>query len=78
VARALEDGGEAHALGWQRRTAESIAAAPLGTRAFGQMGYAGGSLFVDPERRLVAVLLAHRTRREADMNGWRRRFHALA
>jgi CubicO group peptidase (beta-lactamase class C family) len=77
VASAIERGGEAHALGWQRRTAGSIAAAPLGVRSFGQMGYAGGSLFVDPDRRAIAVLLAHRTRREADMNGWRRRFHAL-
>ena len=79
VARALgePEAGAAHAVGWQRRTAESIAAAPLGPRSFGQMGYAGGSLFVDPDRRTIAVLLAHRTRREADVNGWRRRFHAL-
>jgi serine-type D-Ala-D-Ala carboxypeptidase len=77
VARALAEGGPGHALGWQRRAPDSIAAAPLGPRAFGQMGYAGGSLFVDPDRRLVAVLLAHRARPEADMNAWRRRFHAL-
>jgi len=77
VARALAHGGPGHALGWQRRTVDSIAAAPLGSCSFGQLGYAGGSLFVDPDRRLVAVLLAHRTRREADMNAWRRRFHAL-
>ncbi len=77
VARALAQGGPAHALGWQRRAPGSIAAAPLSPRAFGQMGYAGGSLFVDPDRRLVAVLLAHRSRPEADMNAWRRRFHAL-
>lgn len=77
VARALAQGGPAHALGWQRRAPDSIAAAPLGPRAFGQMGYAGGSLFVDPDRRLVAVLLAHRARPAADMNAWRRRFHSL-
>ena len=77
VARALAQGGPAHALGWQRRAPDSIAAAPLGPRAFGQMGYAGGSLFVAPDRRLVAVLLAHRARPEADMNAWRRRFHSL-
>ncbi len=77
VARALAEGGEAHALGWQRRTAGSITAAPLGLRAFGHMGYAGGSLFVDPDRRTIAVLLAHRARPAADMNDWRRRFHEL-
>ncbi len=77
VARALAFGGEAHALGWQRRTARSVAAAPLGRRAFGHLGYAGGSLFVDPDRGSIAVLLAHRARPEADMNEWRRRFHAL-
>jgi len=77
VARALASGGETHALGWQRRTAESVAAAPLGPRSFGQMGYAGGSLFVDADRGRIAVLLAHRARPEADMNEWRRRFHAL-
>jgi CubicO group peptidase (beta-lactamase class C family) len=77
VASALASGGEAHALGWQRRTAGSVAAAPLGPRSFGQMGYAGGSLFVDADRGRIAVLLAHRARPEADMNEWRCRFHAL-
>jgi CubicO group peptidase (beta-lactamase class C family) len=77
AARALAEGGEAHALGWQRRTARSITAAPLGVRSFGQLGYAGASLFVDPDRRAVAVLLAHRARPAADMNDWRRRFHEL-
>jgi serine-type D-Ala-D-Ala carboxypeptidase len=77
VARALAYGGPGHALGWQRRAHDSVAAARLSPRAFGQMGYAGGSLFVDLDRQLVAVLLAHRSRPEADMNAWRRRFHAL-
>ena len=75
VAAAL---GGPHPLGWRRRVVDESAGPRLGRRAFGHTGFAGGSLWIDPDARRIVVLLAHRTAASIDMNSWRRRFHAVA
>ncbi len=76
VARALSGGGP-FALGWWRRVRGSAGPA-LPASAFGHTGFAGGSLWLDPEAGRVLVLLASRTGAAVPMNRLRRRFHALA
>ncbi len=76
VSRALDGGGE-YALGWARRRVRGTAGPALSRRAFGLVGSTGGSLWIDPERQRVLVLLGHRTSWE-DLKPTRRRFHRLA
>jgi CubicO group peptidase (beta-lactamase class C family) len=71
-------GRSPYALGWFRRRVRGSAGSALGPRAFGLPGFPGGSLWVDPDTGLVAVLLAHRRRGAPGLNPWRRRFHSLA
>lgn len=66
------------ALGWWRRRVAGAAGPALGPRAFGHLGFAGGSWWIDPDRELIAVLLAHRTRVDVDLTKVRQRFHRLA
>ena len=48
-------------LGWQLRDdAEHASSQALGPRAFGHAGFTGGSLWCDPDRDLVVVLLTNR------------------
>ncbi|HKI04954.1 MAG TPA: serine hydrolase domain-containing protein [Thermoanaerobaculia bacterium] len=77
VAAALSGGGP-FALGWWRRTLRNSAGRALPPTAFGITGFAGNSLWIDPERRRVLVLLGSRVDPATDMNRWRRRFHTLA
>lgn len=70
--------GRPFLLGWWRRTLQGSAGPALPPGSFGHTGFAGGSLWIDPEERRVLVLLTHRTEPSSDMNAWRRRFHALA
>ncbi len=65
-------------LGWWRPTAARAATRGLSPRSFGHHGFTGGSVWIDPDRELIAVLLAHRTAVAIDLDPWRRRFHALA
>jgi CubicO group peptidase (beta-lactamase class C family) len=65
-------------LGWWSRTAAPGAAGRLGSEAYGHHGFTGGSLWIDPGADLVAVLLAHRSAVDVDLDPWRRRFHRLA
>jgi CubicO group peptidase (beta-lactamase class C family) len=77
VAAALAGGGPFN-LGWWRRTLRNSAGRALPPTAFGITGFAGNSLWIDPERRRVLVLLGSRVDPTTDMNRWRRRFHTLA
>ncbi len=73
--------GEDRGYGWQLASTPGSAGEPLGPRAFGHTGFTGASLFVDPARGRVAVLLANRLHpdaRPAAMLEVRRRFHAIA
>lgn len=77
VAAALGGGGR-FALGWWRRTLRGSAGRTLSRSSFGHTGFAGGSLWMDPQARRIFVLLAARADPLGDMNRWRRRFHGLA
>jgi CubicO group peptidase (beta-lactamase class C family) len=77
VAAALA-GGDRYTLGWWRRRVRGSAGPALSPRAFGMVGFTGGSCWMDPGPGLVAVLLAHRRSTSFDMLPWRRRFHRLA
>ncbi len=77
VAEALKGGGP-FALGWWRRTLHGSAGRALPPTAFGHTGFAGTSLWIDPERRRVFVLLGSRVDPTMDIDRWRRRFHDLA
>jgi CubicO group peptidase (beta-lactamase class C family) len=70
--------GRPFLLGWWRRTLQGSAGRALPPGSFGHTGFAGGSLWIDPEARRVLVLLTQRTDPASDMNRWRRRFHTLA
>ncbi len=77
VAEALGS-GERFALGWWWRRGHGQAGPALSARAFGMVGFTGGSCWSDPDRGLVAVLLTHRRSPTFDLAPWRRRFHRLA
>jgi len=71
-------GGRSFALGWWRRTLRGSAGRALSPSSFGHTGFAGNSLWSDPETGRIYVLLSSRTDPAGDVNRWRRRFHALA
>ena len=77
VDAALKGGGP-FALGWWRRRLRNSAGRALSPTAFGHTGFAGNSLWIDPERRRVFVLLGSRLDPAMDMNRWRRAFHTVA
>ncbi len=77
VERALAGGGP-YALGWARRRVRGPAGPALSPSAYGHAGFTGGSLWIDPERDRIHVLLAHRLKVEPGTEAWHRRFHALA
>lgn len=77
VAAALSGGGP-FALGWWRRRVRGSAGRALPPTAYGHTGFAGNSLWIDPDGRRVYVLLGSRVDPAMDMNRWRRRFHTLA
>jgi len=63
------------AQGWMRRRVRGAAGSALAPQAFGHTGFTGGSLWIDPGRGSIHVLLTHRLTHESDMNAVRRRFH---
>jgi CubicO group peptidase (beta-lactamase class C family) len=74
---------EARGLAWQgSRGAGSVVPGSLSDRAFGHTGFTGTSLWIDPERERIFVLLTNRVHPTADIgsnfNQVRRRFHARA
>lgn len=78
VARALAGPRGPLALGWARRSREGSSGLALSAHSFGHSGFSGGSLWIDPERERVLVLLAHRMSTAIDFNPHRRAFHRLA
>lgn len=74
---------EARSIAFQlAETKDSTASAALSKDSFGHLGFTGTSLWIDPEKKRIYVLLTNRTHaRElpfANINGARRRFHELA
>ncbi len=69
---------EARGLGWQGRRGAGSAIPAMSETSFGHTGFTGTSLWIDPERDLVAVLLTNRIHpevREVPFNEVRQRFH---
>ncbi|HET9525973.1 MAG TPA: serine hydrolase domain-containing protein [Pyrinomonadaceae bacterium] len=74
---------EARSLAWQlAETSESTAGLDLPRDSFGHNGFTGASLWIDPGRRRVFILLTNRTHARslpfANINAVRRRFNSLA
>ena len=72
------DLSEARGLAWQGRRGAGSAIAEMSPRAFGHTGFTGTSLWIDPDRALVSVLLTNRIHpevREIPFNEVRQRFH---
>jgi CubicO group peptidase (beta-lactamase class C family) len=72
---------EARGLAWQGRREAGSAVAAMSKRSFGHTGFTGTSVWLDPDRGLVCVLLTNRIHpevREIPFNEVRQRFHAVA
>jgi len=71
--------GGSHLLGWDAKTGSpSAAGRRLGPKTFGHLGFTGTSLWCDPERDLVVVLLTNRvhpSRANEKIKGFRPAFH---
>jgi len=73
---------QVRSIGWQLASTVGCSAGPaLSNEAFGHAGHTGTSVWIDPLKRAVAVLLANRNHpgfREVELHPVRRRFHSLA
>lgn len=65
-------------LGWRRPRADGGDGEALGPRCFGHTGFTGGSVWIDPAKGRIVVLLAHRAAVTAELDPWRRQLHELA
>ena len=65
-------------LGWRRASRRNSGGAALGPGSFGHVSFTGGSLWIDPGRRGILILLAHRANTGVELAPLRRRFHAAA
>ncbi|MEO6325358.1 MAG: serine hydrolase domain-containing protein [Thermoanaerobaculia bacterium] len=78
---ATEGLAEARGLGWELASSPESAAEALSPESFGHTGFTGSSIFVDPERKRVFVLLTNRLHpdaRSVDIKDFRSRFHRAA
>ncbi|MFI5209209.1 MAG: serine hydrolase domain-containing protein [Gemmatimonadales bacterium] len=62
--------GSSRALGWDTPSDGSSAGTRLSPQSFGHTGFTGTSLWIDPTRRLVIVLLSNRINPSRDNNRW--------
>lgn len=62
--------GSSRALGWDTPSQGSSAGRRLSRSAFGHTGFTGTSIWVDPERRLVVVLLSNRVHPTRENSRW--------
>ncbi|HXG66847.1 MAG TPA: serine hydrolase domain-containing protein [Blastocatellia bacterium] len=74
--------GDARSVGWMLAETLDCSAGPLlPPTAFGHTGFTGTSLWIDPEKRRVFILLTNRVHPQVgaiDLKPIRQRFHALA
>ncbi len=61
-----------------RQSADGSSGPDLEPAAFGHTGFTGGSLWIDPARQRIVLVLAHRLSSRLDMNPIRREIHRLA
>jgi len=59
--RQAEPSGTTRALGWDTPSEQSSSGRHFSGASIGHLGYAGTSLWIDPERKLAVVLLTNRT-----------------
>lgn len=74
---------ESRSLGFQlASTPESTAGTKMSPESFGHLGFTGTSLWVDPVKERIFILLTNRTHNHAlpfvNINSVRRKFHDLA
>jgi len=62
--------GSSRALGWDTPSPGSSAGSRLSPRSFGHTGYTGTSLWIDPDRELVIVLLSNRVNPSRENPRW--------
>jgi CubicO group peptidase (beta-lactamase class C family) len=62
--------GSSRALGWDTPSEGSSAGTRLSPHAFGHTGFTGTSLWLDPDRRLVIVLLSNRVHPTRENPRW--------
>jgi len=62
--------GSSRALGWDTPSRGSSAGRRLSRRSFGHTGFTGTSIWMDPSRRLVVVLLSNRVHPTRDNARW--------
>ena len=70
--------GSGRALFWQMASSTAHAGDLLSSAAFGHTGFTGTSLWIDPDRELIVVLLTNRvhpSRENSRIKGIRREFH---
>jgi serine-type D-Ala-D-Ala carboxypeptidase len=70
--------GTSRALGWDTPSSPSQSGQYFSPRSYGHLGYAGTSLWIDPERELAITLLTNRTwpdRRSQKIKQIRPKFH---
>ncbi len=77
VAQALAGEG-VRVFGWMRQSADGSSGTDLEPAAFGHSGFTGGSLWIEPSRQRIVLVLAHRLNSRLDMNQIRREIHRLA
>jgi CubicO group peptidase (beta-lactamase class C family) len=78
VTRRAETPGSSWALGWDTPSAPSSSGQYFSPRSFGHLGYAGTSLWVDPDRELEVILLSNRvhpTRKNQAIQQFRPKIH---
>ena len=61
IARQTNPRGSSRALGWDTPSRPSQSGRYFSPRSYGHLGYAGTSLWIDPERKLSVTLLSNRT-----------------
>ena len=62
--------GSSRALGWDTPSGESSAGHYFSARSFGHTGFTGTSIWIDPTRCLVLVLLSNRVHPSRSNNRW--------
>lgn len=75
-----EDCSEGRSIGWLMGRGQDMAK-PLGETSLGHTGFTGTSIWIEPKRNRIYILLTNRThpvRKEFNMNERRRVFHELA
>ena len=60
IRRQDQPAGSSRALGWDTPSGQSTGGSLISRTSFGHTGFTGTSIWIDPERRLVIVLLANR------------------